>query len=150
MIDIENIVYTAVRNALAEFDPEITVSGDHFSDMATYPFVRLYESDNSTATQTWDEQGEHHARVSYIVEVYVNDDTGRKQHAKSIAAVIDAVLLKLGLARSSRDYEFAARRAGQFRSSSTDMTVFAITSVYYGMAGESYSGNADEITIYRR
>ena len=140
MIDIETNVVDAVTRALLPLYDGIAVYSEHSNVPAKFPCVMIYEASNVTFTATWDEKGEHHAEVRYTVEVYTNDLNGKKRLAKEIAGIVDGVMLGLGFARASRQYSFGMNES----------TLFAISASYIGVAGESYSGSADEIMIYRR
>lgn len=142
MIDIENAVFDSVSKLLKrKFGLTASaIRSAHVNAIPCFPCVMLYESSNSTLESTADELGEHHADVRYTVEVYTNDESGKKQKAKAIANAIDAHMLGLGFFRNARQYTFGTNES----------TVFTITASYRGVAGESYSGAANEVMIYRR
>ncbi len=140
MIDIEINVVDAVTRALMTAHEGVAVYSEHANVPAKFPCVMIYESSNVTFSPTWDEQGEHHAEVRYAVEVYANDLNGKKARAKAIAQTVDDAMLGLGFSRASKQYSFGANES----------TLFAVALSYIGVAGESYSGGANEIMIYRR
>lgn len=140
MIDIETHVVDAVARALKAAHGDIAVHSEHLNAPARLPCVMIYESSNTTFSPTWDEQGEHHAEVRYAVEVYANDQNGKKARGKAIARTVDETMLGLGFARASKQYSFGTNES----------TLFAVTMGYIGVAGESYAGGANEIMIYRR
>ena len=142
MIDVENIIIDGVTKMLkTKFQlNESAVRSMHLNTLPCFPCVMIYESSNSTLADTLDEKGEHHANLRYTVEVYTNDASGKKQKAKEIAGAIDAHMLSLGFYRGSKHYTFGTNES----------TVFVITCSYRGVAGESYSGAANEVMIYRR
>ena len=142
MIEIENAVIDSVSQMLKKrFKLKAdAIRSVHLNTPPCFPCVMIYESSNSTLEATCDEQGEHHINVRYTVEVYTNDATGKKQKAKEIASAIDDHLIALGFFRGSKQYTFGTNES----------TVFVITSSYRGVVGESYSGAANEVMIYRR
>ena len=142
MIDIENIVFDGVSKMLkAKFKLGATaVRSTHLNTPPCFPCVMLYESSNTTLTDTFDEKGEHHANVRFTVEIYTNDASGKKQKAKDIAAAIDEHMIGLGFYRSSKHYTY----------NTNESTIFVVTCSYRCVAGESYGGAANETMIYRR
>ncbi len=142
MIDIENAVIDSVSKMLKEkFElNDSAIRSIHLNTPPCFPCVMIYESVNSTFVGTYDEKGEHHVNLRYTVEVYTNDASGKKQKAKAIASAIDAHMLGLGFYRSSKHYTFGTNES----------TIFVVTCSYRGVAGESYSGAANEVMIYRR
>lgn len=142
MIDIENIVFDGVSKMLKKkFTLDATaIRSTHLNTPPCFPCVMVYESSNSSNTNTMDELGEHHANVRMTIEVYTNDASGKKQKAKEITAAIDAYMIGLGFYRSSKHYT----------SDTNESTIFVVTCSYRCVAGESYSGATNETMIYRR
>lgn len=140
MIDIENRVIDGIKKVVTGKFPGAAVYSTHINSPPVFPCVMAYESSNVMYVRTSDECGEHHANLSYTVEVYTNDKEGKKQKAKAISNAIDAYLIGLGFLRTSKHYTFGTNES----------TVFVSTCTYSCVAGESYSGDANKIMIYRR
>nr|DAH66799.1 MAG TPA: hypothetical protein [Caudoviricetes sp.] len=138
--DIEPILLTAIRDALIKEYPKVTVISEHQNKPSSFPCVMFYESNNSTFLRTTDNLGEHHAEVSYMCEMYANNDKRKRSIVKNIAAIVDEVLVPLGFTRMSKAFEYR----------SNDSTIAAITAVYHGIIGESPSSNNNDVRIYRR
>lgn len=100
MIDIENIVYSKIKDAILAKFPSAFVESSYVEKSTQFPCVSIVESDNAVYTRTQDLSGrEHHARVVYECNIYTTGNT-KKQQAKSIAAVVDETMNILGFTRS--------------------------------------------------
>lgn len=140
MIDIENRVIDGIGKLVQAEFPGAKVYSTHINSPPVFPCVMAYESSNAMNAQTCDELGEHHANLGYTIEIYTNDAQGKKQKAKAISSAIDAYMIGLGFLRTSKHYTVGTNES----------TVFASTCTYSCIAGESYSGDANQIMIYRR
>ena len=112
IIDYENLIFTAVANALRARYPEwfVTplvntrgiITGDIAPIPSSFPAVAIEEIDNSTHTRTLDtSRKENHAVILYQVEHYSNRATGRKSQCKELRAVVDDVMQNFGFRRLS-------------------------------------------------
>lgn len=140
MIDIENRIIDGVSKLVRGKFQNVAIHSTHINSPPEFPCVMVYETSNSTLYETSDECGEHHAELRYVVEVYTNNISGKKQKAKAILNAIDAYMIGLGFFRASKYYTVGTNES----------TVFAATCTYGCVAGESYSGDAEQIMIYRR
>lgn len=140
MIDIESIVIDGVSKLMKAKFKGVTVHSTHINAPSSFPCVMIYEASNRSLEDTMDEKGEHHVSVRYNVDVYTADASGKKQRAKQILAVIDDYLIGLGFQRASKTYTLGNGESARFIASCT----------YKCIAGESYSGDANTIMIYRR
>ena len=105
MIDIENIVYnnvaTAVRAAFGTAYPDLTCDSEYVESPSGFPHVSVYEMNNVTLDKTLtDALVEHHARVTFEINVYTNNGGGRKLLAKDIADVVDTAMLGMKFRRT--------------------------------------------------
>lgn len=140
MIDIENIIVDGVSKLMKASFKGVTVHSTHLNAPSSFPCVMIYESSARSFEDTMDERGEHHVSLRYNVEVYTADETGKKQRAKQILSSIDDYLIGLGFSRASKVYTLGNGESARFIASCT----------YKCIAGESYSGDANKIMIYRR
>jgi len=100
MIDIENEVLTLIYNAVhteyptAKFESVLNLSPSSF------PCICAEELDN-TSRQTSADSGsnERHVNVTYEINVFTNDVSGKKAAAKDIIKRIDNALLSYGFER---------------------------------------------------
>lgn len=102
MIDAENAIFTRVRERILERFPEAAVLNGGPETPETLPAVVLTEEDNAAYVRSLDGAGEeHHARVTYALDVYADALQGGKTLAKAIAGAADEVLCGLRFTRLS-------------------------------------------------
>lgn len=133
MIDIEQDILLAVREAvIAEF-PRAGVYSSEERTPAKFPFVSVVEADNSTRQDTADSgSNERHVNVMYQIDCYSNAKHGRKTECKRLFALADGVMLRAGFARTMT------------RPVNMDQaTAYRITARYTASVDEQH-------TIYRR
>lgn len=103
MIDIENSVFTAVKTALTEQFPNITVESVTTYSPSKFPFVCIEEADNYSYLSTRDTgSNENHATVVFEVNAYSNKATKKKSECKAIVAAVDEVMIGLGFTRNTK------------------------------------------------
>lgn len=100
MIDIENEVFDTLKKAIVAIEPTATVVGDYVDSEVSYPAVTILELDNRVEDMMTGGV-ETHASVSYEVNVYTNDLTGRKARNKKISAIVAQTFETLGFERVS-------------------------------------------------
>lgn len=133
MIDIENVLYTELYNALKEKFPALSISGIEERLPSSFPFVSIVEADNLVRSDTIDSSNrENHVNLLYEVNIYSNKAGERKTEAKSILAEIDRQLTMRGFMRT------AAQPV-----SLNDGTIYRIIARYTGCADKNN-------VIYRR
>lgn len=136
MIDIENVIFTRLANAIRTEFSGISVYGEYIETPASFPCVTVVEADNRVLERTRDLSGvEHNARVMYEINVYTNDANGKKAKAKEISNVIDNVMSELLFTRTFR---------GQ--TPNIDRTIYRITLRYIGVVSENHG--TDENALY--
>lgn len=97
MIDIEPIVFEAVKNAVSP----VKCSPTYQDRSKVFPLVTVEEHDNSVYEKTQDSGNiENHARVLYEVNVYSNLTNGKKSQAKHLIQKVDEVMATMGFVRS--------------------------------------------------
>lgn len=101
MIDVENEVFTSVRNRVkAEIDSAFVV-GEFTASPAKFPCVSIVEKDNSVYTRTISSSSrENHNSLLYEVNVYSNLDSGKKAQAKAIMQIVSDAMLSMGFIRT--------------------------------------------------
>ena len=100
--NIENLIYTAVRNALTAVYSSIGISGEYTPTPSKFPFVQIVEQDSYTYTETIDTAGSHHDQLLYEINVYSNKKSGRKAECKAIMSIVDSTMQGMGFIRTSR------------------------------------------------
>lgn len=134
MVDIEIDVYDAVYRAVTAIYPDVHFSSERVEAPSEFPFVYLEESNNTTYERSiTGDSKEHHAVVTFTVEVYSNKVPGRKKEARDIAQAIDLAMESLGITRTLL----------QPMPNMLDVGVYRIVGRYRCVAGE-------DKMIYRR
>ena len=103
MIDIENEIFTKVKNALSAEFPTITVESVTTYSPSKFPFVCIEEADNYAYQPSRDSgSNENHAVLMYEVNAYSNKSGGKKAECKAMIAVVDEVMSALGFTRNTK------------------------------------------------
>lgn len=101
MIDIENQVFTQVKQAILADHPGVFIAGDYVDAPADFPCVNIMEMSNTALESTRDSSSnERHSVLMYEVNVYSTKSSGRKTEAKKLAQSADAAFQRLGFTRS--------------------------------------------------
>lgn len=129
MIDIENYVYTTVRNAIKAYNSGIGVSGTYVDIPSKFPHVSIEETDNaSLASALSTSDRERAANVTYTVNIYTNTATA-KSDAKAIAVVVNNAFTAIGFNRSMKQ-----------EMPNIDRTVYRLTMRYQATAWKAFDG----------
>lgn len=135
MIDVENIIFTRLAQALRTQFSGISVYGEFVEVPASFPCVTIVEADNKVYERTRDLSGvEHHAQVMYEINVYSNKVSGKKSESKEISNMIDGMMTDMLFTRTFR---------GQ--TPNIDRTIYRITLRYQGVVHEAVEKDG---TIY--
>ncbi len=127
MIDVENIIFTALATALRTQYSGISVYGEYVEVPASFPCVTIVEADNKVYERTRDLNGvEHHAQVMYEINIYTNDSQGKKSKAKAISNLIDSLMSEMLFTRTFR---------GQ--TPNIDRSIYRITMRYQAVVREA-------------
>lgn len=139
MVDIENLVYTNVRNAVKGYDANASVSGDYADVPASFPHVSIEETDNASvvgAISTSDR--EYAANVTYTVNIYANTETA-KTEAKALAAVVDSVFSAMGFVRTMKQ-----------TMPNIDRTIYRLIMRYQATVWKAFDGEDGHYNITAR
>lgn len=142
MIDVENMVFTALYNAIKTAFPKAEVSGEYNETPSAFPFISIVEENNTPYRKTLDDSlKEHHANLMYTINIYSAKANGKKAEAKAIQEVVDSTLQNLKFTRSVCN-----------RIPNTDRTIYRIVSRYSLIVQESYTdGNGNKVyQVYRK
>lgn len=102
MIDVENLIYTPIAEALRAKFPGITVSGQYVPAPSSFPFVSIVEQDNYTSIEYLDSgERESIATLMYEVTVYSDKANGKKTVCRRIMKFIDDLLYAKNFRRLS-------------------------------------------------
>lgn len=128
MIDVEFAVYDRIAKLYDEKFPSGSCYSEPTESPASFPCMTLWESDNATLSSTLDgSELEHHAAITYDLNVYSNKVSGAKIECKSIVALLDEEMQKLGFQRI-----FCNQTKNQ------DPRIYRMTARYRGYVSEDY------------
>lgn len=131
MIDIENFLFTRVKNALQK---SVNCGTEYPNRQGTFPFLTLSVIDNSVFERFIDSARlENAAEFTVEVNVFSNKSAGKKEECKKIMREADLVLEELNLTRTMC----------QPMPNLQDATIYRMTARYKGIADK-------EFHIYRR
>ena len=93
MIDIFNMVFDTVFNAIRVVDDDADIMDVPAEKFATYPAVTVRETNNVPLKRmNTDDCAENYSRLSYEIRIYCDDAKGAKAHAKKIFQAADAAM----------------------------------------------------------
>lgn len=139
MIDIENAVYTQVRNAIKDVFSNVDISNEYTDNPASFPHVSFEMSDNAVHAPSMTANcREFAANQTFTANVYTTS-AQRKSDAKAIADVIDGVMAGLGF-----------RRAIALQTPNMDRNIYRYTMRYTGLVSLGYDGEAKHYKITAR
>lgn len=142
MLDIENIVINLIANTLTnEYGstyPGLCIYGTEVEIPESFPCVTVESSDNFTVrqTQAFADPLEYHSHVTFTINVYANNQPGRKETAKQIFATIDDLMQRKHFTRVMA-----------MPMPNIDRTVSRYTGRYSAIVGRPYEVEADGETI---
>jgi len=103
MIDAENLIFSKIAAVLRAAYSGIFVTGENVAAPSSFPAVSIVEADNSLYARTKDLAGnENHSVLMYEINCYSNLSSGKKAQCKSIMALVDTEMQKLGFVRVGR------------------------------------------------
>ena len=139
MIDIENYVFTVVRNAVKLYDDSISLSSTYIDIPSKFPHVSIEETDNaSVASFISTSDREYAANVTYTVNIYTNTATA-KTDAKAIAVVVNEAFTNMGFVRSMK-----------MEMPNIDRTIYRLTLRFQATAWKSADGADGHYNITAR
>lgn len=139
MIDIENKVYTEVRNDVKAFNSNVSVSGTYTDTPSSFPHVSIEETDNaSVASAISTSDREYAANLTYTVNIYTNTRTA-KADAKALAAVVSDSFSSMGFNRSMKQ-----------ELPNIDRTIYRLTLRFQATAWKGISGADGHYNITAR
>lgn len=102
MVDIESQVFTKIKSAVTSAYADADITSEEIRKPAKYPSISVIETDNYTDRFLQDSgNAECFANVVYEVNVYTNNESGKKSKAKAIMKLIDDEFFKMGFYRIS-------------------------------------------------
>lgn len=139
MIDIENYVYTQVRNAVKAANSKVSLSSLDIDVPSSMPHVSIEETDNYTPSSTISTSDrEYAANVTYTVNIYTNTTTA-KTDAKAIAAVVNDTFTGMGFVRSMKQ-----------EMPNIDRTIYRLIMRFQGTVWKAFDGEDGHYNITAR
>ncbi len=133
MIDAEELIFTKVAATFSAAYPDGSVYGEAVEVPDGFPCLTLVEIDNVAYQPSQDLNSlEHHATITYEINVYSNKTEGEKQECKAVMALIDEQMQKMG---------FTRLLCNQIKTA--DPKIYRMTARYRAVISEDYR-------IYRR
>lgn len=103
MIDIENQVFSKVSEDVRATYPDANMTSEETLSPPSFPCVSVVEIDNYVVKETLDSSLiENHARVTYEVNVFVNNASNKKAECKKIFNIVDKRLMNMGFVRTTK------------------------------------------------
>jgi hypothetical protein len=100
MIDIENEIYTAVRNAVLAAFPSGSVSGDYEPSPSAFPHLTVECTDNSVYERLETSlEMENASLMEITINGYSNKQNGKKTECKNLMETADTVMKSYGFRR---------------------------------------------------
>lgn len=125
MIEYSNEVFTKVAEAVRAARSETRVVGEYVQLPASFPCVTVDETSNVPVHL--DSAGEHkYAEVRYRIQVFANDEVGKRASARALMAVADEAMEAMGFQRLSWSTTPMIYNAA----------IYQITTVYRGVIRE--------------
>lgn len=102
VIDKENEIFTAIRNAVKEKYPEVLLSSSYVRSPASFPYVSVIQIDSYEPKKYIDSsRKELFATLAFQIDVYSDDESRKKSICKSIMQTIDNTLRQMNFRRES-------------------------------------------------
>ena len=121
MNDFENEIYTAVATAVRTAHPKTTMSGEYVRKPSKFPACTVSEIENVLVDSLMDSTGEErYSGLSYRVQTFSNQKSGKKAEAKAIFATAEREMRRLGFRRKTYTTTPVIY----------DSTIFSITATY--------------------
>lgn len=146
MIDIENLVFDTVYNALHLLYPDANITNAYDEKTAVYPTIIVRETNNVPYQKmNTDDSAENYSRLTYEVEVYSNKESVARSECKAILMDADDVMQSMKF-----------RRIHKNRPLNVNRTVYRQYARYEVIVGQPYTLNAGTIhektvfPMYRR
>lgn len=142
MIDIENMVFDTVYNALIQQFPEANITAGYDEKMAVYPAVVVREVGNVPYQRgNTDDCAENFTRVTFEIEVESDKINTARTECKNILNAVDDIMQSMKF-----------RRIHKNRPLNVDRTVYRQYARYEVIVGKPVTydaGTENERTVYQ-
>ena len=125
MIDIQNYLLTSVRAAFTAAGKTVKVVSGYYANLPELPCVEIIQTSNTTYARTQDDAlMEHHASVSFQIDVWTDNKSKSKSAAKELFAIADEAMQLMKFTRTDYDEDVAI-----------DRTMSRVTGLYRAVVG---------------
>lgn len=140
MIDIENYVITSIIAAYTAASKTVKVVSGYYANLPTLPCVQVIQTSNTTYQRSLDNSlTEHHASVTFQIDVYTDKKAKSKSEAKELFAIADSAMQQMKFTRTSYAVDVVL-----------DQTMSRVTGVYRAIVREPIKIDGDIVyQIYR-
>ena len=105
MIDVENLVFDTVFNAVHAVFPDVDVEKGFNEEMATFPCVVIRETNNVPVQRTiTDECAENHTQVTYQADAYSDKAGTARSECKALLKVVDDAMTNVSSMKFRRTH----------------------------------------------
>lgn len=132
MIDVKNLIYTPIAQAVRE-QFQADVKSDYVRTPAKFPHVSIIESDNYISLSHRDTgDAEKYSTVMYEVNVYSNKSGEKEAECRAIMSLIDSMMYQRNFTRLSMtpvpNYEDATiyRLVARYRAETDGENIYRI------------------------
>lgn len=141
MIDIENIVFDTVYNALNAQFPSVNITNGYDEQKAIYPTVIIRQTNNvPIQDMNTDDSAENYTRVTFEIEAVSNKESTARSELKGLLNAADTVMQSMKF-----------RRTHMNRPVNTDRTVYRQYARYEVVVGKPYEKDGNTVyPMYRR
>ena len=141
MIDIENLVFDTVYNALHTLYPNVNITSGYDEKKAVYPAIYVRETNNTPVERmNTDDCAENYSRLTYEVEVVSDRENTARSECKELLTAADGVMQSMKF-----------RRIHKNRPVNTDRTVYRQYARYEVIVGKPYEKDGNTVfPMYRR
>lgn len=135
MFDPESEIFDTISKYVKTKFPKAYVVGEYVENPSSFPCVTITCSENQVVKSRRDLRAiEHAALLLFDVNVYTNQQTGKKAQAKEIQMMIDEQFEKMGFTRVTM----------QQMANLANGTIFRLFSRYQGI-DEPYNDGEDTV-----
>jgi len=140
MVDVFNLVFTTVYNAVNGGFQGVDVKAEYIDESAVFPCVTVTEGANTDYRKTFDDHlNPHHARIMIDINVYTNSQT-KQTDARKIMSVIDDAMHGMKFVRTLMQ-----------NTPNVDRTIYRLTGRYEVIVADGQTiGNDTVYQVYRQ
>ena len=100
MIDIENLVFNTVFNAVSLVREDAHIGKGYVQTLSEFPYIAVHEVDNAPYQSTdTDDSAENYTRVIYQVDVYSDKAGTARSECKELIALVDGIMQSMKFRR---------------------------------------------------